>query len=111
MSTKSSLQEFIPTEHGWHVNFDKQFDPQWRPFSRPRFRQLVEYVPLFMRYLRIWYRLKRAKRRAHMDFINPIPLQQIYGSRLKRKKCLIAGFVLFRCSIGWYRLWNDRSRF
>jgi len=75
----SNLNELIPTKHGWHVGFDKRFDPKWKPFSRPRFRQLVEYVPLFIRYLRIWYSLKKAQRRAHMDFINPIPLQQIYG--------------------------------
>ncbi len=35
------------------------------------------------RYLRVWYKLKRAKRRAHMDFINPVPLQQIYGKDIK----------------------------
>lgn len=38
----------------------------------------------FPRYLRIWYRLKKAKRRAHMDFLNPVPLQQIYG-RMEKK--------------------------
>ncbi len=27
----------------------------------------------------MWRKLKRAKRRVHMDFLNPIPLQQIYG--------------------------------
>jgi len=77
--SKSNLEQQIVTKHGWHVRFDVRFDPEWRPFSRPRAKQLVEYVPLFMRYLRVWYRLKRAKRRAHMDFLNPVPLQQIYG--------------------------------
>ena len=37
----------------------------------------------FSRYIRIWYRLKKARRRAHMDFLNPIPLQQIYGRVVK----------------------------
>jgi hypothetical protein len=44
-----NLDKLIPTKHGWHVRFDKQFDPKWKPFSRPRIRQIVEYVPLFMR--------------------------------------------------------------
>ena len=46
----------------------------------------------FARYLRIWYDLKKAQRRAHMDFINPTPLQQIYGNitlnRRERKTAL-----------------------
>ncbi|CAF1654352.1 unnamed protein product, partial [Adineta ricciae] len=83
----SQLDRLVATKHGWHVNFDKQFDPTWRPFARPRVRQLVEYIPLFMRYLRVWYKLKRAKRRAHMDFINPVPLQQIYGAPLGGLGC------------------------
>ena len=99
--SSSNLEQLVPTKHGWHVRFDKRFDPTWKPFSRPRFRQLVEYVPLFIRfvlecekqrnrnfsfpparYLRIWYDLKKAQRRAHMDFINPTPLQQIYGEKI-----------------------------
>ena len=77
----SKLDKLIPTNYGWHVGFDKQFDPNWKPFGRPRVKQMLEYIPLFIRYLRIWYKLKRAKRRAHMDFLNPVPLQQIYGNR------------------------------
>ncbi|CAF0984068.1 unnamed protein product [Adineta steineri] len=83
----SNLDKLVSTKHGWHVGFDKQFDPKWKPFGRPRAKQLVEYVPLFMRYLRIWYKLKKAKRRAHMDFINPIPLQQIYGAPIGGLGC------------------------
>ncbi|CAF1053763.1 unnamed protein product [Adineta steineri] len=83
----TDLDKRISTKYGWHVDFDKQFDATWRPFGRPRLKQLVEYVPLFMRYLRIWYKLRRAKRRAHMDFINPIPLQQIYGAPLGGLGC------------------------
>jgi hypothetical protein len=45
----SNLDKLVPTKHGWHVGFDKQFDAKWKPFGRPRARQLVEYVPLFMR--------------------------------------------------------------
>jgi len=98
----SNLDKLVSTKYGWHVDFNKEFNSTWRPFGRPRFKQLVEYIPLFMRlvrwnenknqeeyclkfnrYLRIWYKLKRAKRRAHMDFINPVPLQQIYGKDIK----------------------------
>ncbi|CAF0909888.1 unnamed protein product [Adineta ricciae] len=85
--SESNLDKLIPTKHGWHVGFNKQFDGRWKPFGRPRARQLVEYVPLFMRYLRVWYKLKRAKRRAHMDFLNPIPLQQIYGAPIGGLGC------------------------
>ena len=49
-SSSSNLEQLIPTTHGWHVGFDKQFDSKWKPFSRPRARQLVEYIPLFMRF-------------------------------------------------------------
>lgn len=45
---------------------------------------LNEELEIHSRYIRIWYKLKKAKRRAHMDFLNPVPLQQIYG-RMKRK--------------------------
>ncbi|CAF2719013.1 unnamed protein product [Rotaria sp. Silwood2] len=38
-------------------------------------------------YLRIWYKLKRAKRRANMDYLNPIPLQQIYGAPIGGLGC------------------------
>ena len=48
--SKSNLEQQIVTKHGWHIRFDVRFDPEWRPFSRPRAKQLVEYVPLFMRY-------------------------------------------------------------
>ena len=48
VSTK--LDEIVPTKYGWHVDFDKQFDVRWKPFGRPRARQLVEYIPLFMRF-------------------------------------------------------------
>jgi hypothetical protein len=47
--SSSNLDKLVPTKYGWLVNFDKQFDAKWKPFGRPRFRQLVEYVPLFMR--------------------------------------------------------------
>jgi hypothetical protein len=63
------------------------------------------------RYLRVWYKLKRAKRRAHMDFINPVPLQQIYGigillfARIK----IISRFD--RCAAWWFGLWYDWSWF
>ncbi|CAF4727784.1 unnamed protein product [Rotaria sp. Silwood1] len=83
----SNLDKLVPTKYGWHVRFDKQFDPTWKPFSRPKLRQAIEYVPLFMRYLRVWYKLKRAKRRAHMDFLNPVPLQQIYGAPIGGVGC------------------------
>ncbi|CAF4096168.1 unnamed protein product, partial [Rotaria magnacalcarata] len=83
----SNLDQLIPTKYGWHVSFDKEFDSKWKPFSRPRFKQLLEYIPLFARYLPLWYRLRKAKRRAHMDFINPIPLQQIYGAPIGGLGC------------------------
>jgi hypothetical protein len=58
----SNLDKLVPTKYGWHVNFDKQFDSKWRPFSRPRVRQLVEYIPLFMRLdLRINQQQKKKK--------------------------------------------------
>ncbi|CAF4308873.1 unnamed protein product [Rotaria sordida] len=82
--SSSNLDKLVSTKYGWHVNFDKKFDSKWKPFGRPRARQLMEYVPLFMRYLRVWYKLKKEKRRAHMDFINPVPLQQIYGKQIKK---------------------------
>ncbi|CAF1044150.1 unnamed protein product [Didymodactylos carnosus] len=66
-------------EYNWHVQFDKQFDPRWKPFDRPRATQILEYAPLFVRYLQYYFRIKKLKRRPHMDFINPVPLQQIYG--------------------------------
>jgi len=47
--SSSNLDKLIPTKHGWHVNFDKIFDVKWRPFAIPRLRQLIEYIPLFMR--------------------------------------------------------------
>ncbi len=45
----SNLDKLVPTKHGWHVSFDKQFDLKWKPFSRPRVKQIVEYIPLFIR--------------------------------------------------------------
>jgi non-lysosomal glucosylceramidase len=83
----SKLDTLVPTKYGWHVGFDKQFDPKWKPFGRPRLKQILEYVPLFLRYLRMWYRLKKARRRAHMDFLNPVPLQQIYGAPIGGLGC------------------------
>ncbi|CAF3473761.1 unnamed protein product [Rotaria sp. Silwood1] len=85
--SSSNLDKLVSTQYGWHVDFDKEFDSSWKPFSRPRFSQLIEYVPLFLRYLRVWYALKREKRRAHMDFINPVPLQQIYGAPIGGLGC------------------------
>jgi len=45
----SNLDKLVPSKHGWHVDFDKQFDSKWKPFSRPRVKQIVEYIPLFIR--------------------------------------------------------------
>ncbi|CAF4494167.1 unnamed protein product [Rotaria socialis] len=83
----SKLDKLVPTKYGWCVRFDKEFDPTWKPFTRPRLRQSLEYIPLFMRYLRVWWRLRKAKRRVHMDFLNPVPLQQIYGAPLGGLGC------------------------
>jgi hypothetical protein len=46
----TELDKLVSTKYGWHVDFDKQFDLRWKPFGRPRARQLVEYIPLFMRF-------------------------------------------------------------
>jgi hypothetical protein len=45
----SNLDKLVSTKYGWHVGFDKQFDPKWKAFSRPRVRQALEYIPLFLR--------------------------------------------------------------
>ena len=34
-----------------------------------------------IRFLPVWYKLKRSQRRAHIDVVNPVPLQQIYGEQ------------------------------
>ena len=52
-----------------------------------------EILKKVTRYLRVWYKLKRAKRRAHMDFLNPVPLQQIYGIQYENKNTIM--FYLF----------------
>ena len=49
--SESNIDKLVPTKYGWHARFDKQFDPAWKPFSRPRIKQALEYVPLFMRYI------------------------------------------------------------
>lgn len=46
----SKLDEQIETKYGWHVGFNKRFDPDWKPFSRPRIKQMIEYIPLFIRW-------------------------------------------------------------
>jgi non-lysosomal glucosylceramidase len=108
--SSSNLDKLVPTKYGWHVNFDKQFDSRWKPFSRPRMRQLVEYIPLFMRwdfgirmkgknnivyrYLPKWYKSKREKRRPHMDFLNPLPLQQIYGIEILGSEIWLTRFLI-----------------
>ncbi|CAF2632217.1 unnamed protein product [Rotaria sp. Silwood2] len=85
--SSSELDKLVSTKYGWHVSFDKEFDSQWKPFSRPRVRQLMEFVPLMMRYLHVWYKLKKEKRRSHIDFFNPISLQQIYGAPIGGLGC------------------------
>ena len=53
------------------------------PTVSPRVRGDVIYVVLVecIRFLPVWYKLKRSQRRAHIDVVNPVPLQQIYGEQ------------------------------
>ena len=127
--SKSNLEQQIVTPYGWHVRFDVRFDPEWKPFSRPRAKQLVEYVPLFMRYNDpITSRGVLSDTDVHLSDIfvfgtswrerNDVPTwiswilclcnRSMVSYRVKVGDCSLWNFL--RCTARWFGFGNDWSR-
>lgn len=70
----------LTEEYCWSVKLNHKFTEKVKPFTAPRIRQALEFLPLSIRYLKYWRECQKQNIQAHMDFFNPIPCQQFYGA-------------------------------
>lgn len=67
-------------DYSWSVKLDHSFKENMKPFTMPRIKQAIEFLPLSIRYLRYHKQCKNMNIQAHMDFFKPVECKQIYGA-------------------------------
>lgn len=64
----------------WSVKLNHEFNEKLKPFTMPKLKQAIAFIPLSFRYLKYHRDCEKKKIQAHMDFFNPIECKQIYGA-------------------------------
>ncbi|TRY87649.1 hypothetical protein DNTS_013605 [Danionella cerebrum] len=79
VSTESGFG--VPKD-GWRICLAHEFKEKRKPFQAKdvSLANMIEHIPLGIRYLRWWYRKTRIEKKApFIDMFRAVPLRQIYG--------------------------------
>eukprot|EP00105_Crassostrea_gigas_P009539 XP_011424529.1 PREDICTED: non-lysosomal glucosylceramidase-like isoform X1 [Crassostrea gigas] len=79
ISTPKTRIEGIP-DFGWRVNLNYECGIKCKPFTQPRFSQVIGFIGLGIRYAKEWWKRRRQGRKMFIDHMDQLFHKAIYGA-------------------------------